>query len=52
MIEHTFFLPIFTAAIDEKYFRPMKFAQNNNPTFLFGINVYTRLFGTWEYVEI
>ena len=27
----------------------MKFAQNNNPTFLFGINEYTRLFGTWEY---
>ena len=28
----------------------MKFAQNNNPTFSFGINEYTRLFGTWEYI--
>ena len=24
MIEHTFFLPIFTAAIDEKYFKEIK----------------------------
>ena len=29
----------------------MKFAQNNSPTFLFGINEYTRLSGTWEYVK-
>ena len=35
-----------------RLFRPMKFAQNNNPTFLFGINEYTRLLGTWEYVPI
>ena len=28
----------------------MKFAQNKNPNFSFGINEYTRLFGTWEYV--
>ena len=28
----------------------MKFAQNNNPTFLYGINEYTYLFGTWEYL--
>ena len=28
----------------------MKFAQNNHPTLSFGINEYTHLFGTWEYV--
>ena len=27
----------------------MKFAQNNNSALSFGINEYTRLFGTWEY---
>ena len=30
----------------------MKFAQNSNPTFVFGINEYTCLFGIWEYEEI
>ena len=29
---------------------PMKFAHNNNPTLSFGINEYTRLLGTKEYV--
>ena len=35
MIEHTFFLPIFTAAIDEKYFRGISGFQWRTAVFVF-----------------
>ena len=45
-----FFHPAWLANFPPYFlFRPMKFAQNNNPTLSFEINEDTRLFGTWEY---
>ena len=44
MIEHTFFLPIFTAAMDEKYFSNYIYIMSNKP-----ITVYTiPIVRSWE----
>ena len=43
MIEHTFFLPIFTAVIDDKYFSMVKFVFSKKTTKIdkiFTVNFY------------